>query len=87
RRAGVVAGGFGARVCRAWVRLYTARMDTETAARRREELESDLADHAREAQAARIRPSAASVEMIGRTLSGMPADLSWRWRSGGGRQG
>jgi hypothetical protein len=53
-----------------WVALYTRGLPDEVAARRREELASDLHEHT----AAGGRPAA----VLGRVLWGIPADLSWR---------
>ena len=68
----------GPRVCRAWVSCYTRALPTDVAQRRREEIESDLFEHAVDAQANGIRESSFTIEVFGRVLSGMPADLSWR---------
>ncbi len=68
----------GARVCHAWLRAYTSQLDDEAAVRRRAELESDLFEHATDAQVEGVSRTALSVEMLGRMLAGMAADISWR---------
>ena len=62
------------RLATAWVRLYTWRLPDDVSARRREELASDLHEHA--SLAGRTR--AQQLEVLGRVLWGIPADLSWR---------
>jgi hypothetical protein len=65
--------GPGDRFARTWVRLYTRGLPDELAERRRDELASDLFEHAS------LAPSPAQQrEVIGRVLWGIPADLSWR---------
>jgi hypothetical protein len=64
----VTVGGDG--IARAWVRAYTSGLPAETAQRRRDELASDLHEH--------TCAGGRSVEVLGRVLWGIPADLSWR---------
>jgi hypothetical protein len=68
----------GPRACRAWVRTYTRALPSDVAARRRAEIESDLFEHDADARASGRREIALTLEVLGRVLSGMPADLSWR---------
>jgi hypothetical protein len=70
--------GTGPRMCAAWVRWYTRRLPADVAAARRDELASDVWEHAADACQARRSGWAIDVEVIGRVLSGVPADLSWR---------
>jgi hypothetical protein len=70
--------GLGAALCRAWVRWYTWRLPTEIAQHRRDELESDLADHAEDSMAAGRGRLAHDLEVIRRTVGGTAADVSWR---------
>jgi hypothetical protein len=70
--------GVGERWCRRWLRCYTRRLPADVAARRRAEVESDLWEHEQEARAAGVSRRAFSVDVVGRVLSGMPADLAWR---------
>ena len=68
------------RFVRAWTRFYTRGLSPETAAVRRDEIDSDLWEHARSG------PS--SLQVLGRWLLGVPADLIWRAEQvgAGGRQ-
>jgi hypothetical protein len=69
---------FGHRLCIGWVIWYTRRVPWEVAAERRDEIFSDLWEHA--ADAARRGEGGLRHEcsVIRRTLAGAPADLSWR---------
>ena len=62
------------RAAQAWSSLYTRGLPDEVADRRRQEIRSDLFEHA---QAAGVTP-AQQVDVLGRVLWGIPADLSWR---------
>ena len=66
--------GWGDRLARNWVRVYTRGLPADTAERRREELASDLFEHASLAGPS----SGHQTEVLGRVLWGIPADLSWR---------
>jgi len=57
-----------------WARLYTRGLPPDVAERRREELVSDLHEHA----SLQGRSPAQQREVVGRVLWGIPADLSWR---------
>ena len=65
-------------VCRRWVRLYTRKLPADHARRRREEIESDLFEHAAEAQRAGVDRLRLDAEVLARVLVGVPADLTWR---------
>lgn len=65
-------------VCRLWVRGYTRKLPHDEAQRRREEIESDLFEHAVEAQLAGVGNQRFNAEVLARVLVGVPADLSWR---------
>jgi hypothetical protein len=65
-------------ICRIWVRLYTRRLPEAEAQRRRAEIESDLFEHALEAQSAHVGNYRLNAEVLARVLVGAPADLSWR---------
>jgi hypothetical protein len=69
---------FAHRLCLRWVRWYTHGLPRDAAERRRAEVASDLWEHERDASEAGLSDLAISVEVVGRVLSGMPADLSWR---------
>jgi hypothetical protein len=62
------------RLVATWTRLYTRGLPSDVAERRRDELASDLYEHA----SLQGRTSAQQREVIGRVLWGIPADLSWR---------
>jgi hypothetical protein len=70
--------GTGSRLCAWWVRWYTRRLPTDVAEERRAEMASDVWEHVADARRARRNRWAIDVEVIGRVLSGVPADLSWR---------
>lgn len=58
------------RFTRRWVRAYTCGLPQETRATRLEEIDSDLHEHG--------TTGAHGAAMVGRTLRGVPADISWR---------
>jgi len=65
---------WGDRVAGSWAHLYTRGLPAETAERRRDEIWSDLFEHA-----AFAGPTIAQqLNVLGRVLWGIPADLSWR---------
>ncbi len=64
----------GDRAATTWTNLYTKGLPEEAASRRREEIQSDLFEHAREAGST----PAQQADVLGRVLWGIPADLSWR---------
>jgi hypothetical protein len=76
----VSAGGICDRVCTAWVRWYTRRLPVHVADERRAEIASDLWEHRRHATDLGHTRTRHELEVIGRSLSGIPADLSWRRR-------
>lgn len=59
---------------RAWVRLYTSGVPEPARHDRRAEIESDLWEHRRNPS----WPTAVGLEILLRSLLGVPADLSWR---------
>jgi hypothetical protein len=65
---------WGDGVARSWTAIYTRGLPAELAERRREEIGSDLFEHA---SFAGVTP-AQQVHVLGRVLWGIPADLSWR---------
>lgn len=73
-----MSGSFGHRLSTTWVRFYTRQLPNEAAERRREELASDLWEHTADAKRRGQRRWVHEFEVIGRVLSGLPADLSWR---------
>jgi hypothetical protein len=60
------------------VRLYTRKLPADHARRRREEIESDLFEHAADAQGAGVDGLRLDAEVLARVLVGAPADLTWR---------
>lgn len=66
------------KVVRRWVRFYTSRLASRLRERRLDEIESDLWEHRREARAAGLGPTQTGIEIVGRWLLGIPADLAWR---------
>ena len=72
--------GFGHRVCVGWVWWYTRRLPFEVAAQRRDELLSDLWEHAADAARTGQGDVGHQFDVIGRMVVGVPADLSWRRR-------
>lgn len=65
-------------VCRRWVSLYTRSLPATERQRRRDEIESDLFEHAHEARHAGVSATRLNAEILARVLVGVPADLSWR---------
>ena len=65
---------WGDGVARSWTAIYTRGLPPEQAERRRDEIRSDLFEHAACAGAT----PAQQVHVLGRVLWGIPADLSWR---------
>jgi hypothetical protein len=64
----------GDATARAWTAVYTRGLPDDVAARRRDEIASDLFEHADE-----LGPSTGQqLAVVGRVLWGIPADLSWR---------
>lgn len=73
-------GTFAASIARAWLRFYAFGLPPETRERRFLELESDLWEHQGDALARRANPAQVGVEVIDRTVRGMPADILWRFQ-------
>lgn len=81
------SGRFASAITRAWVHLYTAGMPEDLRATRCAEVESDLWEHAREAlQDRAITPVTLTIEILTRTLLGVPDDLAWRFEAIGERR-
>jgi hypothetical protein len=66
------------RLVRWWTRLYTAGLHTVTAALRRAEIDSDLAEHERFRADAGWTSHRVARERLRRALAGAPADIAWR---------
>jgi hypothetical protein len=69
-----MSGNWGDRIATQWTACYTRGLAVPAAARRREEIASDLFEHA----AAVGRDRTQQCNVLGRVLWGIPADLSWR---------
>lgn len=67
-----------ARLVQWWVRRYTAGLDPTTAAFRRSEIDSDLAEHDRFRRETGRPTSRIGRERLRRTLAGVPGDIGWR---------
>lgn len=61
-------------VARSWAATYTRSLPPDVAGRRREEIRSDLFEHA----ASHGATHGQQFHVLGRVLWGIPADLSWR---------
>jgi len=61
-----------------WCSWYTRAIDVDAAAGRRDELASDLYEHAMWADRSGASPRAVARSIFSRALRGAPADLSWR---------
>ncbi len=73
-------GSIAASIARAWLRAYTFGLSPETRDRRSLELESDLWEHQGDALARNASLSQVGVEILDRTVRGMPADILWRFQ-------
>ncbi len=62
------------RVAQSWTAIYTRGLLAEVAERRRDEIRSDLFEHSLEAGVGRAQ----QVQVVGRVLRGIPADVAWR---------
>lgn len=84
------AGDRSTRLVRWWSRRYTAGLDPVTAASRRAEIDSDLAEHEQFRRDGGWSTTRLSRERLRRTLAGVPADVGWRYdrlRHGTNRHG
>ena len=61
-----------------WVRLYTRRLPAHIAARRAEEIGSDVQDQVAYERERGASESAIALGLLSRMARGMPADVSWR---------
>jgi hypothetical protein len=65
-------------VVRAWTFVYTIGAGSTTREARRDEIASDLFEHARSGADERMAPRAVAGQMLARCFLGMGADVSWR---------
>lgn len=73
-------GTFAGDIARAWTRLYTVGLPEVVRERRAQELESDLWEHEADRFGEQTAPALVGVEVLGRMIRGMPADLLWRFQ-------
>ena len=69
--------GWAGRVTRRWVRVYTTGLPRQVARERRDEIASDLWEHAADAGAAGAESRATAAQILGRTVCGVGADFAW----------
>jgi hypothetical protein len=62
---------------RTWVHAYTSGLPKLRGGERREEIASDLWEHATGAGLEGQSPGAAAAHIFGRTVLGIPADVAW----------
>ncbi len=77
------ADGRAQRAVRQWVSFYTWGLPIELRDRRRSEIESDQWEHEHDARLTGCGPEHLAWQVLGRWLFGMPADLAWRFETGG----
>ena len=65
------------RFTRGWTRVYTVGLPARCARERRDEVASDLWEHATDGARSGSNAGAIAAEIFGRAVLGMPADLSW----------
>lgn len=73
------AGTLASDIARAWLALYTIGLPATVRERRAAELESDLWEHEADRFANGRSPGVVAIEVLGRMVRGMPADLLWRF--------
>jgi hypothetical protein len=71
------------RAARGWTRLYTAGARVVARDARRAQIESDLWEHEADADAMAMTSHGLAVEVGGRVVRGIPADLARRFGTGG----
>ena len=65
------------RFTRSWTRVYTTGLPCQIRQDRRDEIASDLWEHAADAGAAGAGARATAAHIFGRAVLGMPADIVW----------
>ncbi len=76
-------GTFAGDLARTWTRLYTVGLLEPVRERRAQELESDLWEHESDRFGEQTAPALVGVEVLGRMVRGIPADLLWRFQMEG----
>ncbi len=72
------AKGVGPRISAQWTRWYTRRLPSHVAAGRQVEIDSDLWEQRTDSEESSQSRTRFNFAVIGRTLAGVPADLTWR---------
>jgi hypothetical protein len=67
-----------ASIVSAWARLYTVGLEPAVRDSRREEIDSDLWEHAHAGRRVGAEPPSVAGQMLARCLLGIGADVSWR---------
>lgn len=75
--------GRAQRAVKQWVYFYTWGLPIELRDRRRSEIESDQWEQEHDARLTGRGPEHLAWQVLGRWLFGMPADLAWRFETGG----
>ena len=65
------------RFTRSWTRVYTTGLPRQVARERRDEIASDLWEHAIDAETVGSSAQATATQIVGRSVLGMPADIAW----------
>lgn len=68
----------GARIALRWVRFYTRGLDDGSRTSRRDEIASDLWEHAHHDAVYSVRQARTTAAILARLAAGIPSDLSWR---------
>ena len=70
-------------LARRWVAAYTSALPPADRERRRLELESDVWEQRRDGSLATVAASTVGWQVLQRLVTGVPADLTWRFAAGG----
>jgi len=65
-------------ITRSWVAAYTLGLAPDVRAARRHEVASDLWEHQHDARGSGSNPLGTGLQIVSRTLRGLPADVLWR---------
>ena len=71
---------FGATIAKRWVAIYTGGLPDGARERRVEQIESDVWEHQQERLQEGQPESQTGLEILGRTVRGMAADVLWRFQ-------
>jgi hypothetical protein len=78
--AGAPDSGLVQKIVLCWATLYTAGLAASSRARRFVEVRSDLWEHKTDRIADGVSPALVGIEILGRAVRGVPADLLWRFQ-------